>query len=254
MSKEQNTKKDTTQAQRVDRMLKVTISGYYINSSKEKIDFDKVSGIIPWVDEEKGLASFHTRGRYAKKWISEAIDKDTGKPKYPERIEKIQQCFVDDIEETTGTLSFVGKNIKELTMDELQDLATAKDIRTIPLPKSGHSNRSMLALAYAGYCKYVLKRPLKPQPHEEGFNFTKLPNIILDDKRRVETARKITNDEVIEAAMRGTKVNYGEGKTSPEERFSPEELQMLADEAGIEYDESTTHAQLYKAVFGTAAA
>ena len=49
----------------------------------------------------------------------------------------------------------------------------------------------------------------------------KLPAIILDDKKRTETARKITNDEVIEAAMRGSKVNYGEGKTSPEERFSP---------------------------------
>ena len=157
-------------AQRVDRMLKVTISGYYINSAKEKIDFDKVSGLIPWVDEEKGLASFHTRSRYAKKWISEEIDKETGKPKYKERIERIQQCFVDDVEEASGHLTYIGKNIKELTMDELQDLATAKDIRTIPLPKSGHSNRSMLALAYAGYSKYILKRPLKPAPHEEGFN------------------------------------------------------------------------------------
>ena len=235
------------------RMLKVTISGSYYNSKKEKVDYDKVSGVIPWCDEEEGLVTMHVQGRYVRKWIKEAVDSD-GKPKYTERFDKLHQTFIDNIEETSGTLSFVGKDIKELSPDELQDLATAKDIRTIPLPNSGHSNRSMLEKAYAGYSKVVLKRKLKPAPHEAGFNFAKLPSIILTAEGRVDTSRKITNEEVITAAMRGSKVNYGERDSKPEERFSLDELQTLAEEAGVEFDEGTTHAQLYKAVFGSAAA
>ena len=233
------------------RMLKVTISGSYYNSKKEKVDYDKVTGVIPWCDEDQ--ATMHVQGRYVRKWIKDAVDAD-GKPKYTERFDKLHQTFIDKIEETSGTLSFVGKDIKELSPDELQDLATAKDIRTIPLPNSGHSSRAMLEKAYEGYSKVVLKRKLKPAPHEAGFSFAKLPSIILTAEGRVDTARKITNDEVIEAAMRGSKVSYGESGSKPEERFSLEELQTLAEEAGVDYDGNTTHAQLYKAVFGSAAA
>lgn len=231
------------------RALKVTISGDYYNSKKEKIDFDKVEGFIPWCDEDKGLASMHVRGRYAMNWIKNAKDED-GKPKYPERIDRIHQCFVDDVEEAKSSFSFIGKDIKELSQEELQDLATAKNIMKIPLPNSGHSKRSMLELAYAAYCSVVLKQNLKPEPHEVGFNFKKLPSLFLDASGRVDNTRKLSNDEVIEAEMRGKKVNLGESKVSSENAFSLEELKQLAEETGIAYEEGVTHADLYKAVFG----
>lgn len=241
-------KKKEAQASKY-RALKVTISGDYYNSKKEKIDFDKVEGFIPWCDEDKGLASMHVRGRYAMNWIKNAKDED-GKPKYPERIDRIHQCFVDDVEEAKSSFSFIGKDIKELSQEELQDLATAKNIMKIPLPNSGHSKRSMLELAYAAYCSVVLKQKLKPEPHEVGFNFKKLPSLFLDASGRVDNTRKLSNDEVIEAEMRGKKVNLGESKVSSENAFSLEELKQLAEETGISYEEGVTHADLYKAVFG----
>jgi hypothetical protein len=240
-------KEAVPQAQKY-RALKVTISGDYYNSKKEKVDFDKVVGVIPWCDEDKGLASMHVRGRYAIMWIK-AAKNDDGTPKYPERIDRIHQCFIDDVVETKASFSFVGKDIKELTQEELQDLATAKNITKVPLPNSGHSKRSMLELTYAAYCQFVLNKKLKPEPHEAGFNFSKLPSLFLDASGRVDNTRKLSNDEVIEAEMRGKKVNLGESKASSENAFSLEELKQLAEETGVAYDDGITHADLYKALF-----
>lgn len=231
------------------RALKVTISGSYYNSKKEKVDFDKVVGVIPWCDEEKGLASMHVRGRYAVMWIKAEKEEDGKTLKYPERIDRIHQCFIDDVEETKADFSFIGKDIKELSQDELQDLATAKNIMKVPLPNSGYSKRSMLELAYAAYCQFVLGKKLKPEPHEAGFNFSKLPSLFLDASGRVDNTRKLSNDEVIEAEMRGKKVELGSTKASSENAFSIEELKQLAEETGIAYEEGVTHAELYKALF-----
>ncbi len=231
------------------RALKVTISGDYYNSKKEKVDFDKVEGVIPWCDEEKGIASMHVRGRYAINWIKNAKN-DDGTPKYPERIDRIHQCFIDDVEETKASFSFIGKDIKELSQEELQDLATAKNIMKVPLPNSGHSKRSMLELTYAAYCHFVLNKKLKPEPHEPGFNFSKLPSLFLDASGRVDNTRKLSNDEVIEAEMRGKKVNLGESKASSENAFSLDELKQLYTETtGQPPDDGITHADLYKALF-----
>lgn len=233
------------------KQLQVTISGTYYNSKKEKVDFDKIVGHIPLVSEEH--AAMHVRGRYAVRWIKEAKDKK-GELLYPERIDRLHQCFIDNIREVEGKeFSFVGKDIKEMSQDELQDLATAKDIRAVPLPASGFSKRNMLELAYAGYCKSVLKRPLKPAPHEAGFNFSKLPALVVDGSVRVDNTKKLSNDEVIEGAQRPQKGELNT-KPTPETAFSREELCQLADEAEIEYDENTSHADLYKAVFGGKAA
>lgn len=240
------TKTATQEQSGPDRFLQFTISGNYYNSKKEMVDFDNVVGKIPYCDEENQVGSMHVRGRYATKWVKEAKDRD-GNPRYPERIGKMRQVFIDDVVETTGTLSFVGKDIKELDIDELQDLAVAKDLRFIPLPGVGMSLRDILIAAYVAYSEKILMKKIKWQ--DEGFNFAKLPSIILDAKLRRETAEKITNDEMIEIeAKKKAPVNYGD-RDDPKQRFTLDELKELADGKNIEYNDGVEFDELYSQLF-----
>lgn len=229
-----------------DRFLKFTISGEYYNSKKEKIDFDRVVGVIPYCDEENGVGSMHVRGRYAARWIKEALKPD-GSKLYPDRIEKIRQCHIDDVEEVTGTLSFVGKDIKELTIEEMQDLATSKDLRFIPVPNTGYSKRDMLIRAYVAYADKVLRKKVKWQ--DADFVFAKLPPIILNATPRKEVSKKITNEEIIEREQNAKMTKYGE-KDDPKNRFTLAELMILADNKQIEYDaQEVTFDELYAKLF-----
>lgn len=229
------------------KFLEFTISGSYYNSKRESFDFENVVGKIPYCDEEGGVGSMHVRGRFAAKWIREARNED-GTLKYPERIEKLRQVFIDDVRETTGTLSYVGKSIKELDIHELQELATAKDLRGIPLPNSGMSKRDVLIRAYADYSHRVLGKKIDYQAAD--FNFAKLPDITLDDAYRVETQEKISNEEILEMAQKPTVSAMGE-KDDPKKVFSIEELRQVADSKKIKWDESTSFDELYNNIFAS---
>lgn len=231
-----------------DRYLEFTISGAYYNSRKETVDFENVKGRIPFCDEESGIGSMHVRDRFAAKWIKEALNED-GEPKYP-RIEKLRQVHIDDVREVTGTLPFVGKDIKELSIDEMQELAVAKDLRFIPLPNSGMSKRDMLIRAYVAYSDKVLKKKVEWQ--KEEFNFMQLPSIILDSVSRREQSGKISNDEMIniERDKMAQPTELG-AKDNPKERFSLEELKTLADEKNISYPENVEFDDLYSVLFSS---
>lgn len=227
------------------KMLKFTISGSYYNSKNEAFDFDRVEGVIPWCDEEKGIGSMHVRGRYAEKWVREAVDKK-GNRLHPERIDRMCQVFIDNVEETTGELSFVGKDIKELSIDEMQDLATAKDIRFIPVPRSGMSLRDLRVRAYVGYAELVLKKKIKYQ--DEGFNFSKLPSIFLDASGRIDNAQKVTNDEIIDNELVTKPLGLGE-RDDPRNRFTLAELKELADSKNIDYPEDLSDDELFSELY-----
>ncbi len=234
-----------------DQFLEFTITGNYHNSKKEIVDFQDVVGKIPFCDEEENqIGSMHVRGRYAEKWVREAVNKD-GTKKYPERIHKMRQVFIDDVKLTTGKLSYVGKDIKELSIDEMQELAVAKDLRGVPLPNSGMSKRDMLIRTYVAYADRVLLKKIKYQ--EEGFNFAKLPSIILDGKSRKETSKKLTNEEVIAREQQPTLTGLGE-KDDPRKRFSLDELKEIAGQKGLVYDTDkegeALFDDLYKELFG----
>lgn len=230
------------------RFLEFTISGSYYNSKKEVVDFEGVKGKIPMCNEEKGVGSMHVRTRFAAKWVKAELNKD-GEPKYPERIEKFKQVFIDDVQETTGELAFAGKDIKTLTVDEMQELAVAKDLRFIPLPQSGYDLREMRIRTYAAYSEKILRQKVGWQ--EEDFNFAKLPPIILDGETRHEKSEKFTNEEIIniEADKMKEKVNYGE-RPDPKKAFTLEELKKLADDKNVQYPVDVTHDDLYEYLFG----
>lgn len=228
-----------------DRFLLFTLSGCYYNFRKEKIDFDDVKVKIPYCDEENGVGSMHVRRRFAAKAVKDEKNPD-GTPKYPDRIERMCQVYIDDIEETTGALSFVGKDIKTLDIYEMQELAVSKDIRFIPLPSSDFSKRDRLIRTYVGYSDKILKKKVKWQ--EEGFSFMNLPSIILDGSGRFETHEKITNEEMIAQEQQAPKTSLGE-RDDPKSRFTIEELKTLADSKGVEYPSDVEFSDLYKHLF-----
>ena len=103
---------------------KVTLSGTYRNGANESVDFQEVTGFIPLVDED--MAQAMCVKRYAKVFITQ--DK-----RYKDRVTRTRSVYVDSMEPCYHEFSYVGKDIKQMTYEELQDLATAKDLRSIPL-------------------------------------------------------------------------------------------------------------------------
>lgn len=229
------------------RFLEFTISGTYYNSKKELMDFEKVKGVIPFCDEENGVGSMHVRSRFAAKWVREAKD-EMGINKYQERIDRMHQVFVDDVQETTGNLSFEGKNIKDLSIDEMQDLAVAKDIRFVPLPKAGMSKRDMLIRTYVGYADKVLKQTIKYQ--DEDFNFAKLPDIYLDSQGRKEISLKMSNEERIDLEANKMKQPQALGeRDNPKSRFTIEELRQILSGKKVGFDPAASFDELYEKAF-----
>jgi hypothetical protein len=206
-------------------MLELTLSGSYRTADKDIIDFEGVKCLIPACDEAIGV--MHAQSRYAYGAIKSKMNGQ--KPAYPKRIEDIRQVFIDDIKPAEGPVSFVGKDIKELSFDELQDLATRKDLRTIPLPKelSGMDLREARVRAYVAYNDKVLRgKPIKWG--DEDFNFAKLPSITMDYTLRAEGSKKISNEEIIEREQ-SSKSTDADNETTME----LEDLLALAKEKGI---------------------
>jgi len=225
------------------KALKVTISGSYRNSKRENIDFKNLSGVIPVVEHD--LAMMHIRGRYAHVWIKNAVDKD-GNKLYPERIEETRQIFIDKIEEIEADqFSFIGKDIKDLSFEEMQDLATANDLRTIPLPEeiSGASLREMGTLAYAAYAERFFNHDIGH--NKEGFDFAALAPLIVGGTNSRDTTLKLTNEEILEQ----------EGKAAPvgstlKTTLSMDDLKGIAKQKNIPYPKDVTFNGLYSKIYG----
>lgn len=220
------------------KLLEMTISGSYHDSKKEICDFEGVKVVLPATAEN--IAEMHMQSRYALRAIR-ADKRYQGKS-----ISKTRQTFVDEIKEVEGNLSFVGKDIKLMTEEELQDLAVAKDLRGIPLPKaqSGLSLREMRVIAYAEYVEKVLGgAPVKWR--DEGFNFATVPAVIVDGGARTEKAGKVSNEDIIAAEQRSTST-----ADDPRTRFTLPELKKLADEKQIPYHPSIGFDTLYAKLYG----
>lgn len=228
------------------KALKITISGSYRNSKREAIDFDGVTGIIPFVDED--LAKMHVQSRYARVWIKNAKDAEGGKL-YPERIEDMRQTFIDSIEVVDANFSFFGKNIKEMTAEELQDLATYKDLRVIPLPKeaSGADLREIRTVAYAAYSDAFFGTNFMKDKDQEGFNFATLPALVVEGAQRRDPTIKLTNDEVLQKEQERMDV-----ASTPKANMTIDELRKLAKQKNIPFSQNTGFDDLYAKVYGAA--
>lgn len=214
----------TTKAYAVD------ISGSYFNSKGEVIDY-VTKGVIPMTGSEE-LAIAAVRNRYAQMWISQD-------PKYPERILGVREVFIDNIEETEAEFSFIGKNITDMTYEEIQDVATAKDLREVPLYKSGGLREAQGRL-YAAYANKVMG--MSVDWREAGYNVMKQPALTVDATPKASKTKKLTNEEVL--AKEQENVDGGKAK------FSRAELEQLAKDNGITFNAAISDEKLYEKVFG----
>lgn len=224
------------------KALKVMISGSYKTAQNDIIDFEDVEGFVPFVDEAH--AFMHIKSRFAVDWVKRCLKKD-GEKAYPDRIEKVRQVFIDEIEEADHDFSYVGKGIKKMTYDELQDLATAKDLRYIPLPKavSGFSLREARVRAYIAYSKEVDGKVMSE--NDEGFNFADLPDIIVDAHVRKDVSKKVTNEEIINNVA-----DTNMPLTAEQKEEKVEELRKVLDEKKIKYHWNAGYDKLHSLLYG----
>jgi hypothetical protein len=231
------------------KALQITISGSYRNSKREVFDFENVTGVIPVVDHD--LAAMHVRGRYALPWVKGATDPKTGDKLYPERIEDMRQVFIDDIKEIElkEPMSFMGKDIKEMTFEECQDLATFKDLRTIPLPKelSGVSLREMRVMAYAAYSDAFHGTNLNKDKDQEGFNYASLPALVVEGASRRDPTIKLTNEEVL--AQEEKKMDIA---STAKSNMTIDELRKTAKAKNIAFTPTMGFDDLYNKIYGAA--
>ncbi len=249
----------------MSKTIIVTISGSYRAANRQIESFDKLSGIMPNLPEDK--ATQMAIRRYAKIWVSNALKED-GEPKY-KHVQAIRQVFVDSIEDNeekpNDVLSYVGKDIMEMNFEELQDLAAANDLAGIPLYKTG-SLITARRIAFSEYAIKVLElEEYAPGDKQEKFNLYdhrtdkfnphKFEPIIADDKIRRQNEHKLSNEEVIEAEMKPVRRKGGKDvdADSKGSRITFEQLKSVAIQRNIVFNKGISFDNLYKRVYGTAA-
>jgi len=226
------------------KALKVTISGSYLNGKREIVDFENVVGVVPATDYD--VAVMHIRNRFANPWISSAVDKN-GKKIYEDRVELIRQVFIDNVEEVEHDFSFFGKNIKEMTDEELQDLSVFKDLRRVPLPKrvSGTDIREARTVAYCEYSDNTLGTDLIRKKDQPEFDFANMPPLVVTGTSKRDATVKLTNDEVLEQEQKKMGI-----KATPKSNMTLDELRRIAKEKNIAYSQTTGFDDLYAKIFG----
>jgi len=207
----------------------VTISGTYRNSKKEIVDFQNVKGIIPMCDVD--IAHAMLRKRYATMWITESSE-------YKERVQNMRTVYVDSLEKTEHEFSFEGKDIKEMTYEELQDLATVKDLRGIPLYKAGGLRQGQM-MAYAEYSNKILGKEVNIK--EEGFNFATLPPLVVDSFAERNLQKSISNEDMIQIEQSNT--------TTGKAKFTRAELEKMANEKGVVFHPNIADEKLQQRIF-----
>ena len=221
--------------------LKITISGSYRSADKEVFDFNKVTGIIPYQDED--IAFMHVKDRYAAMWI-------TADDRFKNRVYSLREVFIDSMDEVEHDFSYVGKDIRELNIEELQDLATAYDLREIPLWRKG-SVRHAQNVAYAEFGTKVLGR--KGLDHRKGLNVAKLPPISIEAGMRRDNTKKFSNEQVIAGFQQTEDAGTEDGVEGAEGSLTIEDLKEIADGQGIKYHPAIGFDSLYKKVYPDAA-
>lgn len=202
--------------------LKVSITGSYHAEGGNVVDYEFKDKIIPFISDDK--AHQHLMGRYALMWVR------NDRENYPERIDRIRECYVESIEEVEAPadrFTFVGKDIMELSFEEIQDAAVAKDLLSVPLFRTGSLREQRLAL-YREYSKHVLGKEVNTD-----VPLSKLAKIHVDGDVREQGDEMLTNEEFLE-----------------QEGMSHEELMVAVKAAGHKVKGRPTRDELLKILRG----
>lgn len=257
--------------------LRVTISGSFKATDNEIESFDKVTGIIPRVatqptgEDRLSKAEQMIIKRYASIWIQRAKKvnsdgKEIDELKY-KRVQKVRQVFIDSIEDNDvqpdGVLSYVGKDIMDMNFEELQDLATAKDLSAVPLYRVNslqHARRvafSEYAIKVLGLYEVADPKAKKLQNLYDfrvtGFNPSRFEAIHADDELRVADDHVATPEETLDRENMALQGKAEAHVTDPRKsKLTLEQLRAIADGKNITYTPQTGWDALYKKIYGAA--
>lgn len=214
------------------KALKVTVSGSYRKSRNEIVDFEGISGVVPSVDPD--VAYMHVRARYVPMWVSASDE-------LKDRLSTVREVHIDTMEEAEHKFSYVGKDIREMTFEELQDVATAFDLREIPLWKKTSIVHAR-AVAYAAYAKKL--KGTEVDYRADGFSLADMPALVVEEGRRREMTGKVSNEDVIRSEQQSPSV--------PRHTMSLDDLKKIADGRGIEYHPNIGFDKLYERLYAAA--
>ena len=208
-------------------MLKFTVSGTYRNAAghdAERVEFDKLEVLMPDCDEDRYIQNLNR--------IVPGVIK--ANEKYPLRCEVLEQVFVDNVETVKGDDGLAGKDIKELSWDELQFLCIKHNLREIPY-HGVVSLREAREKAYVAYMSHIRQRDL---PIGE---FKDWPPLLLDDsKHQAEEPEVLSNEQILQA----------ERENDGSSNLTFEELKEAARLRGITFHHAIGYKKLYELVFG----
>lgn len=222
------------------KLLKVTISGSFVAGDKEIESYNDVTGLIPALDDDK--AQQMVNKRYARMWIGQATDDDGQTPLY-KRVGRVREVFIDSIEEVDDEqLSYVGKNIMQMTYEELQDLAAAKDLASIPLYKIG-SLTTQRRIAFAEYSTHVLDE--KIDHRKEGYNPAKYAPIEADDQIR----RSGEHVALIEESIDKEALVLNNKATTSQSALTLDQLKAIATGKKIAFNANIGYKALYDKIY-----
>lgn len=232
------------------RALKITISGSYRKAGNKIADFDGLTGIIPYCKED--VAMMHIRSRYATKWIAES-------EKYTDRLYSIREVFIDEIKKAEFEFSFLGKDIKEMSFGELQDLATYKDLRGIPLYKKSslRESRDKACRAYLASLDKSDNKDLRGKPITKDTPYHLLPSLFIGatpDRIKSESAFDNEEEEEEESRDPESEEIFGDDEEEVNSVEAPrpsiEELKGIAVLRKISHSPNIGYEALYKKIYG----
>lgn len=151
-------------------MLKITCSGSFrtnAGTDQNRCDFTGITGLLPEIVAER-LGNLTQEEFYISHamrmfpiWKKEKENKEFNDKPYAGLI----KIYIDNVEVVEGTPACVGKDIKQMEWEELQELACYLRLREIPLYRAG-SLRAAREKAYEMYQSHVLKKRIFKTPRE----------------------------------------------------------------------------------------
>lgn len=215
-------------------LLRVTISGDFRTNGKngsEIVDFENVVGVMPFCEED--FIMFNVQNRMLQLWLK--ADK-----RYTQHFEMMRTVHIDNVETIEGEPEIVGKNIKEMSWEELQILAAYKHLRNIPAYRTTDL-RYAREVAYCEYSRLILNAGINRE--DEKFNFAKLPAIIVDaESSPAEPPKQVSNDEVLKGEQVKNRID--------DQTFTMEELRAIAKEKKIKLPPHVSYDKAVKLVIG----
>ena len=147
----------------------------------------------------------HVQNRMLPIWIK--ADK-----RYPHRYDMFRTVYIDGYERIEGTSKIIGKDIKSLSWEELQELAVLKNLRNIPAMRATDL-RYAREKAYVEYSKNILGKTI--DTNEEGYNFSELPALTIDaTSKKASNPKQRTNEEVLDGEQKNTsRADYRDWET-----------------------------------------